>query len=194
MPDSLLLLLTLWCLQFHSVQFSRSVMSDSATPWTAARQASLSTDALRVFVMFCPQWELWSQLPSPPVYLLPQPLLSSPATTTQPQAYQRWLAVPQVTLLCRDPTLEGSEKLSCVPVSCSWWDGTDSGCQARIWTRLFDLGCRSYPHMALPPRSPEDKRCHTGGTQYCILIEKSAQSHLTLPGVKMPVERHIQQW
>ena len=26
----------------HPVQFSRSVMSDSATPWTAARQASLS--------------------------------------------------------------------------------------------------------------------------------------------------------
>ena len=29
--------------QFSSVQFSHSVMSDSATPWTAARQASLST-------------------------------------------------------------------------------------------------------------------------------------------------------
>ena len=29
-------------IQFSSVQFSRSVMSDSATPWTAARQASLS--------------------------------------------------------------------------------------------------------------------------------------------------------
>ena len=28
--------------QFRSVQFSRSVMSDSATPWTGARQASLS--------------------------------------------------------------------------------------------------------------------------------------------------------
>ena len=27
---------------FSSVQFSRSVMSDSATPWTAACQASLS--------------------------------------------------------------------------------------------------------------------------------------------------------
>ena len=29
--------------QFSSVQFSHSVVSDSATPWTAARQASLST-------------------------------------------------------------------------------------------------------------------------------------------------------
>ena len=28
--------------QFSSVQFSRSVVSDSVTPWTAARQASLS--------------------------------------------------------------------------------------------------------------------------------------------------------
>ena len=28
--------------QFSSVQFSHSVISDSATPWTAARQASLS--------------------------------------------------------------------------------------------------------------------------------------------------------
>ena len=28
--------------QFSSVQFSRSVMSNSATPWTAAHQASLS--------------------------------------------------------------------------------------------------------------------------------------------------------
>ena len=29
--------------QFSSIQFSHSVVSDSATPWTAARQASLST-------------------------------------------------------------------------------------------------------------------------------------------------------
>ena len=29
-------------IQFSSVQFSRSVVSDSATPWTSARQASLS--------------------------------------------------------------------------------------------------------------------------------------------------------
>ena len=31
-----------WNLQFSSVQFSLSVVSDSATPWIAARQASLS--------------------------------------------------------------------------------------------------------------------------------------------------------
>ena len=32
----------LYLLSHHSVQFSRSVVSDSGTPWTAARQASLS--------------------------------------------------------------------------------------------------------------------------------------------------------
>ena len=34
--------LPLKCFEHQSVQFSHSVMSDSATPWTAARQASLS--------------------------------------------------------------------------------------------------------------------------------------------------------
>ena len=34
--------------QFSSVQFSRSVVSDSATPWTAARQASLSISTQRL--------------------------------------------------------------------------------------------------------------------------------------------------
>ena len=34
--------LPLYSFQFSSVQFSRSVVSDSATPWTAAYQASLS--------------------------------------------------------------------------------------------------------------------------------------------------------
>ena len=33
--------------QFSSVQFSHSVMSDSATPWTTARQASLSITSSR---------------------------------------------------------------------------------------------------------------------------------------------------
>ena len=34
--------LGVWLFQFSSVQFSPSVVTDSATPWTAARQASLS--------------------------------------------------------------------------------------------------------------------------------------------------------
>ena len=37
---------------FYSVQFSRSVISDSATPWTAARQASLSiTNSLSLLTL-----------------------------------------------------------------------------------------------------------------------------------------------
>ena len=36
------IVLSIPCSQYkHSVQFSRSIMSDSATPWTAAHQASL---------------------------------------------------------------------------------------------------------------------------------------------------------
>ena len=35
-------LIFILALSFFNVQFSHSVMSDSATPWTAARQASLS--------------------------------------------------------------------------------------------------------------------------------------------------------
>ena len=39
-------------------QFSHSVMSDSVTPWTAARQASLSTPTLGAYPNSCPssQW------------------------------------------------------------------------------------------------------------------------------------------
>ena len=36
------------------VQFSRSVVSDSATPWTAARQASLSITSPGVYPNSCP--------------------------------------------------------------------------------------------------------------------------------------------
>ena len=43
---------------FSSVLFSRSVVSDSATPWTAARQASLSSPTPGVYSNSCPlsQW------------------------------------------------------------------------------------------------------------------------------------------
>ena len=43
--------------QFSSIQFSHSVMSDSATPWITARQASLSITP-RVYPNSCPlsQW------------------------------------------------------------------------------------------------------------------------------------------
>ena len=151
-----------------------------ATPWTAARQASLSTDALRMFLIFCPQWEFWFQLPSPPSL----PPTSCSATPLIPchhhpaPGISEMTCSPRVKLLCscRVPTPEGSEKLGCVLAS-QLWDGDrfwnpSQNLNSGSWT----LGPRSYRHMALPPRSPEDKRCHPGGTQYCILIEKSAQS------------------
>ena len=44
--------------RFSSVQFSRSVVSNSATPWTTARQASLSITNSGVYPNSCPssQW------------------------------------------------------------------------------------------------------------------------------------------
>ena len=40
-------------LRWHSVQFSHSVMSNSATPWTAARQASLSSQWCHPAISSC---------------------------------------------------------------------------------------------------------------------------------------------
>ena len=64
---------------FSSVQFSHSVVSDSATPWTAARQASLSITnsrsllklmSIELVMPFQPSHPLSS--PSPPVFYLSQ--------------------------------------------------------------------------------------------------------------------------
>ena len=41
----------LWLFQFSSVQFSHSVMSNSATPWTEAHQVSLSITNSRIHVI-----------------------------------------------------------------------------------------------------------------------------------------------
>ena len=41
-PINFLIFIIQWNFLYSTVQFSRSIMSDSATPWTAARQASLS--------------------------------------------------------------------------------------------------------------------------------------------------------
>ena len=59
-----------------SVQFSRSVVSDSATPWTAARQASLSITKSRSLLklMFIKSVMLSSHL------ILCRPLLLLPST------------------------------------------------------------------------------------------------------------------
>ena len=59
----------------YSVQFSRSVISDSATPWTAARQASLSiTNSLSLLKLMS------IELVMPPIHLiLCHPLLLLPS-------------------------------------------------------------------------------------------------------------------
>ena len=49
--------------------FSRSVVSDSVTPWPIARQAPLSMGLLRQ--------EYWSRLPCPPPEDLPSPGIES---------------------------------------------------------------------------------------------------------------------
>ena len=54
----------IFCSQFSSVQFSRSVVSDSATPWTAVRQASPSITNSRNPP--CPL-SRWCHLPSHPL-------------------------------------------------------------------------------------------------------------------------------
>ena len=66
--------------KFNIVQFSCSVVSDSATPWTAAHQASLSiTNSLRLLKLMC----IESVMPSShfilwrPLLLLPSVLLPS---------------------------------------------------------------------------------------------------------------------
>ena len=60
---------------FESVQFSRSVLSDSATPWTAARQASLSITNSRSLLKLMP---IESVMPSNHLILC-HPLLLPPS-------------------------------------------------------------------------------------------------------------------
>ena len=56
-------------MRFVLVPFSRQVVSDSAIPWTVARQAPLS--------MGFPRQEYWSGLPFPPPGDLPDPGIES---------------------------------------------------------------------------------------------------------------------
>ena len=62
-------------ISFGSVQFSLSVISNSATPWTAAHQASLSITNTRAYSNSCPQSQ-WCHLillsRSPPAFNLSQ--------------------------------------------------------------------------------------------------------------------------
>ena len=63
----------LYNIVFFACVFSRSVVSDSAIPWTVARPAPLS--------MGFPRHEYWSGLPFPPPGNLPDPEIepASPA-------------------------------------------------------------------------------------------------------------------
>ena len=70
----------LFGLFFSSVQFSRSVMSDSATPWIAARQASLSITNSRVHTNSHPSsWWCYPAISSSvvPFFSCPQSLPAS---------------------------------------------------------------------------------------------------------------------
>ena len=65
---------------FSSLQFSCSVMSDSATPWTAARQASLSSPPPTVYSNFCPLSQWWHPAISSSIIPFSSCLQSFPAS------------------------------------------------------------------------------------------------------------------
>ena len=76
-----------------SVQFSRSVLSDSATPWTAARQASLSITNSRSLLKFM---SIESVIPSShlilchPLLLLPSIFPSIRVFSNESAVCMRW--------------------------------------------------------------------------------------------------------
>ena len=75
---------------FHIFQFSRSVMSDSATPWTAACQASLSiTNSWNLFKLM----SIESVMPSNHLILC-RPLLLLPSISPSIRVF------PNESLLC----------------------------------------------------------------------------------------------
>ena len=88
-----------------SVQFSRSVVSDSATPWTAARQASLSitnsrTDAIQTDAIV-PFSSRLQSFPAPG--LTPQEMELGPVLSTGPSS-GLWL--PPVATEGENPSRE----------------------------------------------------------------------------------------
>ena len=70
-----------------SIQFSRSVVSDSATPWTAAHQASLSITKLPEFTQTHVHWVGDAIQPSHPL-LSPSPALN----LSQNQRLFKWVS------------------------------------------------------------------------------------------------------
>ena len=75
-------------IQFSSVQFSRSVVSDFATPWTAACQASLSFTK-----SWSPLMSIESVMPSNPLILC-RPLLLLPLVAPSIRVFSKESALP----------------------------------------------------------------------------------------------------
>ena len=83
-PDAMILVF--WMLLYtYSVQFSRSVMSHSVTPWTAARQASLSITNPRDYSHSCPLSQWCHQTTSSSVIPFSSCLQSFPALGDMPK-------------------------------------------------------------------------------------------------------------
>ena len=131
----------------ESESVSLSVVSNSATPWTVASQASLS--------LWFPGQEYWSGLPFPSPEDLPDPETEpwSPALKEDSLLYEppgkprfTWCAVCLVTQLC--PNL-------CDPMGCNPPDASVQWIiQVRILERVAVSFCRgSYWCMARIPIS-----------------------------------------
>ena len=81
------------CYKVCSIQFNRSVMSDSATPWTAARQASLSFTNSRTLLKLM---SIKSVMPSNhlilccPLLLLPSIFPSNTVFPNKSVLYNSW--------------------------------------------------------------------------------------------------------
>lgn len=123
-----------------------------------------------MFLVFCPQWEVWLWGGSPPAYLLSHmlPFLSFPDTTTQIQPFQGQLSLVGLTF-SRDGR---RQQLASYHTQLVGW--SKAKIQSQNLNPDLHLEPCSLPHITLG--SWRIKRCHLGGTQNCILIEKSVQS------------------
>ena len=94
----------------YAVQFSCSVMSDSATPWTAARQASLSiTNSWSILKLM----SIESVMPSNhltlchPLLLLPSIFPSIRVFSNEPVLRIRWPVIPALASVLPMDTQDG---------------------------------------------------------------------------------------
>ena len=103
----------LFCLSpFSSVQFSRSVVSDSATPWNAACQASLSITHSRSLLKLM---SIGSVMPSNHLILC-HPLLLLPSIFPSIRVFSNELA-----LHIRSPNIGASASASVLPMNIQDW-------------------------------------------------------------------------